>query len=314
MPARLQLHHAKPGIVIIGPAARAGDLVRQLRIVDREQERIPRHAVVASVNHLDAVFAVPRHVNGPNGMIAFVMPHAEVAELGFEGDLVAVNLGFRRFQMNRSIGRGRDQLRRIARHDLRWLAESLQVSDQVGHRRRRNLFLDPVGHERFAGVGEFLQLGAQQFLLFALGADERDAGGGFRLQHAGVLQAALGAGDEIEIAPIDGPVRIENGDEQRLGGAIGHGREVRPDGVPRVAKLVARGTGFLVDGATACCIAGLQRLAIRGDELLAVGIDGRVQHFCSASAKSRIGIRKQALCSYKPQLSWHHRFLVDGVE
>src|SRR5262249_18701654 len=74
---------------------------------------------------------------------------------------------------------------------------------------------------------------------FAVRADQGDAGASFARQYAGEGAAILGLGDIVDVACLDGAVRVENGDEQRFRRLIAERGQVRADGLADIAELVA---------------------------------------------------------------------------
>ena len=63
-------------------------------------------------------------------------------------------------------------------------ARAAQIGDHVGQVLRTQVFLEPFGHQRFSGVLQPFEVGAEDRLALAFLAQQRDAVAGFSCQHA----------------------------------------------------------------------------------------------------------------------------------
>jgi hypothetical protein len=116
-----------------------------------------------------------------------------------------------------------------------------RISYQVGHVLHLQVFLQPLRHRGAAGCGKLLDLGPQQDVRLALRIHQGDARGGLHGQHAGVIQPVLEHGEVTDVTGFHGPVRVEQGDEDRFRRLVSQRHEVGADRLSDVAELVAGG-------------------------------------------------------------------------
>src|SRR5262249_51966239 len=125
----------------------------------------------------------------------------------------------------------------------RWAMPTLLTSaeerDQVGHLLGVDVLLEAFGHEGLAGRAKFIDLGAEEDVLDALGAAELHVGRGRLGEESGVDLAAVGGGGEDDVIGLDGLVGVEDIGQERVGGPAGDAGEVRPDAMALPLELVA---------------------------------------------------------------------------
>src|SRR5262249_9631351 len=152
--------------------------------------------------HVVAAGLVQLH--GPNNVVVFAVPRADVVEVRLERDFAAVDFAVGSQQAKRFVGRGLDGRGSIAGHLLRRWAGRAQVRYEVGHLRLGNVLFQPFRHQRLAGAFERFQLGSQEDLFLAVLLANGNARRRLAGQYAIVLPSVLGRGDVLEIASIDG--------------------------------------------------------------------------------------------------------------
>src|SRR5690606_33639325 len=112
------------------------------------------------------------------------------------------------------------------------------ISDQVGDLLRLEADLESLSHQGTAGAGKGGEVVAKDDLLRSGGIAQSDACRQFSRQDAREL-AAIPSGCRVgEISVLDGTIGIEDGDEERVGGAVGESFEIRSDFIAFTTELV----------------------------------------------------------------------------
>ena len=127
----------------------------------------------------------------------------------------------------------------LRRSSGRYLPRLGEERQQVVQRRRRDLLLETLGHERLLGGGHLVDVFAEDDVPLPLGVDQLDGGLGLGGEQP-ADHAAVGGGDGVldEVA-LDAPAGVEDVDQQLVAGDGGHAGEVRAD----LAALRCRGGG-----------------------------------------------------------------------
>src|SRR5262249_1932435 len=141
---------------------------------------------------------------------------------------------------------------------------------------------------------QFIEVLAEEIVLFAISSDDRDRRARLALQKAADRDAGFGGGDVIDVARFDGLVRVENCDEQPLRRPVADRSEVGADLLSDAGELMAGGAVFFEELGAFGRIAPIRyRNAIFRDQFSAVRVRRSGEYLCRSAPNFGITVIEQ---------------------